>query len=35
MPSVVKRYMHVPAEFLASIAEQVGGLICADPIGGD
>ncbi|MGQ0772909.1 MAG: hypothetical protein ACT4NY_00565 [Pseudonocardiales bacterium] len=23
--------MHVPAEFLAAIVEQVGGLIWADP----
>lgn len=29
--SVAKRYMHVPAEFLAAIAEQVGSLIWADP----
>jgi hypothetical protein len=31
--SVAKRYMHVPAEFLAAIAEQVGSLIWANPTG--
>ena len=29
--SVAKRYMHVPNEFAAAIAAQVGGLIWADP----
>ena len=29
--SVAKRYMHVPNEFVAAIAAQVGGLIWADP----
>jgi integrase len=29
--SIAKRYMHVPAEFLAAIADQVGGLVWADP----
>jgi len=29
--SIAKRYMHVPAEFLAVIAGQVGGLIWAAP----
>jgi hypothetical protein len=28
--SIAKRYMHVPAEFLAAIADQVGGLVWAD-----
>ena len=27
--SIAKRYMHVPAEFLAAIAEQVGGFVWA------
>ncbi|MGH3827281.1 MAG: tyrosine-type recombinase/integrase [Pseudonocardiaceae bacterium] len=29
--SVAKRYMHVPEEFVAAIAAQVGGLIWAEP----
>ncbi|MCA1705885.1 MAG: tyrosine-type recombinase/integrase, partial [Actinobacteria bacterium] len=29
--SVAKRYMHVPNEFVAAIAAQVGGLIWASP----
>ncbi|MFL6126487.1 hypothetical protein [Actinophytocola sp.] len=29
--SIAKRYMHVPREFLAAIADQVGGLVWADP----
>jgi integrase len=29
--SIAKRYMHVPAEFLAAIAEQVGGFAWAPP----
>ena len=29
--SAAKRYMHVPNEFVAVIAAQVGGLIWADP----
>ena len=29
--SVAKRYTHVPNEFVAAIAAQVGGLIWADP----
>jgi hypothetical protein len=28
--SIAKRYMHVPSEFLAAIAAQVGGLVWAD-----
>lgn len=31
--SIAKRCMHVPADFLASIADQVGGLAWADPDG--
>lgn len=33
--SIAKRYMHVPTEFLTAIAEQVGGLIWADPTDDD
>jgi integrase len=33
--AVAKRYMHVPNEFVATIAAQVGGLIWADPSGED
>ncbi len=29
--SIAKRYMHVPSEFLAAIADQVGGLVWANP----
>jgi integrase len=29
--SIAKRYMHVSAEFLAAIAEQVGGFVWAQP----
>nr|WP_233160411.1 site-specific integrase [Actinophytocola xanthii] len=29
--SIARRYMHVPSEFLAVIADQVGGLVWADP----
>jgi integrase len=29
--SIAKRYMHVPKEFLAAIADQVGGLVWAEP----
>jgi hypothetical protein len=29
--SIAKRYMHVPSEFLTAIADQVGGLVWADP----
>jgi hypothetical protein len=32
---VAKRYMHVPNEFVAAIAAQVGGLIWAGPSGED
>lgn len=28
--SIAKRYMHVPSEFLAAIAAQVGDLVWAD-----
>ena len=28
--SIAKRYMHVPSEFLAAIADQVGGLVWAE-----
>ncbi len=33
--SIAKRYMHVPAEFLAAIAEQVGGFVWAQPTDDD
>ncbi len=33
--SVAKRYMHVPKEFLAAIADQVGGLVWAETVGDD
>lgn len=33
--AVAKRYMHVPDEFLAAIADQVGGFIWARPTDGD
>lgn len=29
--SIAKRYMHVPSEFLAAIAAQVGDLVWVDP----
>jgi hypothetical protein len=29
--SIARRYMHVPNEFLAVIADQVSGLIWANP----
>jgi integrase len=33
--SVAKRYMHVPSEFLAAIAAQVGDLVWAEPADGE
>lgn len=33
--SIAKRYMHVPNEFLAAIAEQVGGFVWATPTDDD
>jgi integrase len=33
--AVAKRYMHVPNEFVAAIAAQVGGLIWTGPSGED
>lgn len=33
--SIAKRYMHVPPEFLAAIATQVGDLVWADPTNDD
>jgi integrase len=29
--AMARRYMHMPKEFLAAIANQVGGLVWADP----
>jgi integrase len=33
--SIANRYMHVPIEFLAAIADQVSGLVWADPTDDD
>jgi integrase len=33
--SIAKRYMHVPREFLAAIADQVSGLVWAEPADDD